>query len=197
MKKIVLVSLFCILNLCFLFAENDKRVVEWNDECWDLGSNISDFKKVVDIGSKKACGEGIDFVYDNSTKKKYLIDRNGKILSEKQFKHVGYFSDGKTVVSGYLEEKYESDRIYDVVTDEVSEPIPNMWIYCGFIDGLAAFSYKNESGQLKCILTDINLSNFLGIEFDQFYEHNEDGTWRFEKDNVEYLIDKNGKLISK
>lgn len=197
MKRKVLMALFIAVNLNVAFAAGNKRVVEFSNQEWVLNIKKSAVKKLKSVSTSQDCEEGISFVFDESTKMRYLIDKNGNVLSEKQFMHVGRFSGGKTVVSGYLEEQYETDRIYDVMTDEVSDPIPNMWVYCGFVNGLGAFSVKTEDGQLKCVLVDFDLNNVVGIEFDVFCELSRDGIWHFIKDNKDYFIDKDGKIINK
>lgn len=194
MKKTVLILvglLWCISGFC---KPLNKRKVEWNGEGWVL--NTKEFISEKIIGLENYCGEGISFVYEDKTYKRFLVDKNKNKLSDKDFMHVGYFSKGKTIVSGYMEDEYESDRIYDVVTDTVSDPLENLWVYCAFVEGMGAFSYKNAEGKLKAVLLNLDLQNVVEMEFDEFCELDFEKTiWHFRKNGKDYFVNKNGKLI--
>lgn len=192
MKKTVFVAIglmFCVTAFC----KPIKRFVEWDGNNWILNTRKSKVEKLK--GSKYDCGEGIFFLYEDGTYKRFLVDSDYNKLSDKDFKHVGLFSNGKTVVSGYQEEQYETDRIYDVVTDTVSEPLQNLWVYCAFVKNLGAFSFKNKNGELKAVLCDLDLKNVTGWEFDEFCELDFSKTiWHFKKDGKDYFIDQNGEF---
>lgn len=192
MKKTVLIvisMMFCAMGFC----KPDKRIIEWNGKSWVLNTKKSKVEKL--NGTKNECGEGIYFLSEEETFKRFLVDSDYNKLSDKEFMHVGFFSGGKTVVSGYQEEKYKTDRIYDVVTDTVSEPLQNLWVYCAFVEGLGAFSFKNKKNELKAVLLDLNLNNVTGLEFDEFCELDfAKMVWHFRKGTEDYYVDKYGKI---
>lgn len=195
MKKTVCVLIsimFCFAGFCKPVA---NRKVEWNGRSWILNDKESKVENLK--GSKIDCGEGVYFLYEENSCKRFLVDVNNNKLSDKDFMHVGHFSEGKTIVSGYGEERYETDRIYDISTDTVSESLPNLWVYCAFVKNLGAFSYRNKNGELKAVLLDLNLKNVVGMEFDEFYELDFEKTiWHFKEKGKDYYIDSSGKFIN-